>query len=839
MNTQCLHTISLLFVAICVAAMGHGTVWSAPPNAVLATVFPAGGTAGETVAVSVSGSNLDGLKDLRASLPGMIFQQDVKQEQQFTITIPREMPTGLYDLRAVCRNGLSSSRPFLVSNRAELLEIEPNDSSDMAHTVPLDVVINGRMEKGGDQDHFVFEAKRDQRVVIECWAERIDSSLRAVLEVFDAKGRRLKVNRGFFGIDPLIDLRVPADGIYVARVHDLTYSGSDEHLYRLDIGTGPRVAFANPCVVQRGHSSRITLYGWNLSAASSAVETNAESESVIGAEGSFNGSRLLEFDQVDVEIPDTMAKAVWPLPVRLRPHQIVLDGFAYHFPGSHAPVVIGVTDVPVCSDGSNNHSPESAKQIDYPCEVSGQLIVGDEQDWFAVEARSGEVLFIEAFGQRAGSPVDLDISILGAADQRQLVQLSDEVQSIGGEVLPSSHVDPAGRWVVPADGRYLIVVRNVIGGLQPDPRRVYRLSVRREEPDFHLAVVSRSNDPSGLNVCRGGRAVLDVMAFRRRGMNESIRISAKNLPPGIECPPIWLGPGVDRATMVVSADPSAPEFTGDLMLEGFAEFSGHRPARGGAVVRAGVAGGWGRLTAEIPLAVATEAPLRITADGHETRDHHLYGELNVRHSPGGILDVAVYVHRGESDHQAPVKLIGVGLPGLITNQTATIPAGQRKGYISFFLPPTLPVGRYSIVIQAQTTVPTADKKNTESVVVYSDPVTFNVQPSAFQVEVDPFAPQRIRRGEVVKVSYSVRRQNGFISKIHTELATPGCVTEITGLRGRGVTFTSQTETGTIQIIANSDAPLGQLPFLRLYAVGVLEDEPVFHGSRFLNLEVVE
>ena len=59
------------------------------------------------------------------------------------------------------------------------------------------------------------------------------------------------------------------------------------------------------------------------------------------------------------------------------------------------------------------------------------------------------------------------------------------------------------------------------------------------------------------------------------------------------------------------------------------------------------------------------------------------------------------------------------------------------------------------------------------------------------------------------------------------------------LRGRGVTFVGQTESGTIQVIANEDADLGLLPFLRLYAVGVVEDQPIHHGSCFLNLEIVE
>ena len=63
--------------------------------------------------------------------------------------------------------------------------------------------------------------------------------------------------------------------------------------------------------------------------------------------------------------------------------------------------------------------------------------------------------------------------------------------------------------------------------------------------------------------------------------------------------------------------------------------------------------------------------------------------------------------------------------------------------------------------------------------------------------------------------------------------------EVIGIRVRGVTFVGQTESGTLQIIANEDAPLGQQPFLRLEGVGTIEDEPVYLGSCFLRLEIVE
>ena len=94
----------------------------------------------------------------------------------------------------------------------------------------------------------------------------------------------------------------------------------------------------------------------------------------------------------------------------------------------------------------------------------------------------------------------------------------DQIRNVGGHSFPTGHLDPAGRWVVPADGRYLILVRNLIGGQRTDPRRVYRLSIRREEPEFSLAVIPHRSDPVGLNIARGGRSILDVLAIRRRGL---------------------------------------------------------------------------------------------------------------------------------------------------------------------------------------------------------------------------------------------------------------------------------------------------------------------------------
>ncbi len=797
--------------------------WGAAPNPVITSAWPAGGQAGTSVDITVTGSHLGSLNQLTTTAPGLRTEfLGSDKNPQFRITIPAKTPPGIYDLRLENNHTTSSPWTFQVSSRREFQEKEPNSKLTESQPAHLNSICNGRILEAGDQDCYRFRASRGQRIVLECFAERLGSSLHPIMQLFDGSGQLLKVSRGYFGIDPLIDFRVPTDGDYIVRLHDLTYTGGSNHTYRLDIDTGPRVAIAFPPVIQRGQTAALRLFGWNL-----ANKTKSPHPAL---------------DHVDVKVAPTEAQPQWPLPIPLAPAQAPVDAMAYHLAGAHAPVLVSLTDIPVTLDGPTNHTAPEAIGLEIPAEAAGRLVEADEQDWYSFRVRKGEVVYVEVFGERIGSPVHLAASVLDKTGRKELLRCRRDPTNIGGLSLPSRHADPSGRFRAPADGTYTVVVYHRSGGIHPDPRRVYRLSLRREVPVADLAVVHPNTSPSSLNIAPGGRLTLDVVAFRRRGASGSITLFAEDLPAGITIPPISLGPGVSRGQLVISANPGAASLRGNVSLWSQLDESPdekHRPVKSGIVVRGGRPTGWSRLAHELRLGISGSSPLRITADGHETRKHHLYGELKVRHAPGGVLDVAIEVERKAPDHRAEVQLIGVGLPPGISNQTATIPASNDKGYISFYLPPGLSPGRYTLGVQATTTVPTADGKKTETASVISNPVVFEVHEPMFHVTLDPYNPRTIRRGEIVQVKYRVRRLNGFINKVHSELAAPGTVTKVGGLRGRGVTFVGQTESGAIQVVASDDAPLGQRAFLRVYAVGVLEDEALYHGSHFLNLRIVE
>ncbi len=823
------------------------------PSPVIGDIFPLGVQAGTSALVTVSGTHLDGLSTLHVSEARI--QVEKTGDATFRLTAPADLPAGFYDICAVGNYGVSGPRLFHVSRKREFIEPAPSDpSAGPARTpsaptdLPLGTIVNGRIAAAGEIDRFRFEGQAGETVVVECWANRIDSQLRAVLELFDSDDRRLAVSRGESQLDPCIHLRLPTDGAYGVKLTDLTYTGSQQHFYRLAVGTGPRVEFALPTVLRRGTTNRVTLFGHNLARLQPSDIGNVEP---VGVSAGLGGPRLNDEDvdsahvvtgaspaiahraieslEINVTVP--AGQPVSAVPARLSAAQAALDFFAYDLPGADEPVLFSVTDVSIAvdeglDDAGGNHSPQQAQKIGIPCEVSGQLISGDEQDWYAFEAGRGEVVWFNVFGERLGSPVDLELLLLDDSGDREILRMNDELDNVGPASFPTAHLDPQGRWVAPAEGRYLLMLRNLSGGLHDDPRRVYRLSLRREEQDFQVAVVPRrAGEHTGLNVWRGGRAMADVVAFRSPGMAAPIRITVDDLPPGIECPDVWLGPHIVRAPLVVTAQEEVPLEAVALRLTARAELSGEervRAVRGGTAAVSLSPLPAGRVTPEILLGIGPVAPLTVSVEPQAAKVPQ-----------GGFVEVQVSLSRSDNSHPPSVELTAVGLPANVPNELSAIPEGHNDGWISFDLPASLPPGPYTFAVQAATEVLLAGGEKT-NVTAVSSPITIEVYAAPFLLSVDLHTPKKIARGEIIQLNYRADRKNGFIGKIHTELRATG---GLTGLRGRGVTFVNGTASGTIQIIASDDAPLGPVKFLHLDAVGTVEDEPIYRSGCFVDLEI--
>src|SRR6266545_2235162 len=224
-------------------------------------VTPLGASAGSTVEVEVLGADIEEATKLLFDHPG-ITAKHVK-DRKFAVTVAADVPAGTYDARLVGKYGVTNPRLFAVSRGlTEVTEKGPNEDRESAQQVSVNCVINGN-SKQGKEAVFRFTAKKGQRVVAECFAQRLDSQLDANLLLTDAEGKQLALYGDYAGKDSLVEFIAAKDGDFFVTINDLSFRGG--HPYRLVISDQPQVENIFPRVVQAGKKSEVTIYGRNLS----------------------------------------------------------------------------------------------------------------------------------------------------------------------------------------------------------------------------------------------------------------------------------------------------------------------------------------------------------------------------------------------------------------------------------------------------------------------------------------------------------------------------------------------------------------------------------------------
>jgi Bacterial pre-peptidase C-terminal domain len=234
-----------------------GTAWAQLPATRLYATSPAGGRQGTKVELAItSGADLEGVNRLHFSHAGITSAQKTQVAEgqtertpvanQFEVTIAPEVPVGTYEVRAAGTYGLSNARAFLVGDRAELVEVDPNNALGQAMELPLETVVCGRMDPARDVDCYRFTAKAGTRLIVDCDAASIDSRMDATLELYDPSSTLIELSRDVDGLDPLVDVTLLVDGEYKLKVYDFVYAGGPDYFYRLSVGTGPRIDFVLP-----------------------------------------------------------------------------------------------------------------------------------------------------------------------------------------------------------------------------------------------------------------------------------------------------------------------------------------------------------------------------------------------------------------------------------------------------------------------------------------------------------------------------------------------------------------------------------------------------------------
>lgn len=711
------HALTACLMAAALVACGS-TGYGQLPTARLAGIFPAGAQQGTTVEITIAGEDLDDCRELLFSHPGIkaepkmrepkVYEEGPQPEQNtFVVTVAQDVPLGKHSVRAAGKYGLSNPRVFVVDELPEVLETEPNNKAEEAMEIAPGSVVQARSDRGTDLDWYRFTAKKGQSLIIECWAEQIDSRLQPMLTLYNAQGDELDRSRYTWGRDTLIDFTAPADGQYLLQVRDFVYGGGNDYMYRLVLDSRPHVDFVFPAAGPVGQKAKFTLYGRNLPGGkTSPYKLDGRPLQSLEATIQVPGS-----DRIDELDNDTFIKST----------EAGIDGFAYRLPGPQGksnPVLIGFAQQKQVFESEPNNKQAQAQAIELPCEVQGQFYPGRDKDRFRFDAKQGDTFWIQVLSQQLGSPADPYLLVQqivknddGEIQYRDIKALDDPetANNMGGYAFFTMRDDPSYRFVAPADGEYLVTVSDLYGGAQPDPRSIYRLIIRPETPDFRIVAAPRvpSSNPRtpqgdlwSAVLRRGGNELIEVYAYRRDGFDGPIEVTAQGLPRGVTAQPAVIGPGQSSATIVLSADDKAPVWKGTINVEATAQINGKtvkRPARFGTVMYkpANNTPGPARLCRDLGLSVidAEQAPYQVKV----TQDKVL------ETARGGKLTIPLQaVRRG--NFKGNLTLVPANVPSNGRAGNATIAGNKSTGTAEITLPNNATPGEYTFYLLAQSSV---------------------------------------------------------------------------------------------------------------------------------------
>jgi hypothetical protein len=720
------------------------------PQPSVQSIAPVGVQAGGTVDVTVRGNDLEGVNTLWFDHPGL--RAFHLKGTTFRVVCATGTPVGHHDVRAVGTYGVSNPRTLVVGDRPVVAETEPNNAPEKANAVAVNSVVCGEAGAATDVDCFAFEAKKGQRLLLDLEGERVDSKLDATLRLLDPQGRELAESRDAIGADPFLDVTVPADGRYVVKVHDVIYRGSNEHPYRLTITDGPHLDAVVPAVARPGEETTFTLYGRNLGGEP--------------APGVLVDGQPLEKTAVTIT-PPASCEAEADCPTR----GFVLSpganrrGFEYTLTtpaGTSNPVFIALANDPVVVEREPNDDGKHAQEVNAPCEISGGFGAPGDLDVYRFRAKKGDIFWIEASAERIGSAADPTFTVQKVNDKGEAQDLAtgDDTPERGDPTrFPTITVDAAVRWAAPDDGTYQVSISDLYASQRGDVRLAYRLSLRPERPDFALFLLPDSqNQPDALTLHAGGRAMAFVLAVRSDGFNGPIRVEAVDLPPGVRCEPVVIGPNQSSAPVVFEAAEGAKPALGAARLVGRARYGDRKdelryvpgatplgpdvshPAVGAGIVWAsgppqpGQQGQNGplaasRLTRGFVVNLIDEAPLTLTATprGRYT-------------TPGGRLALDLNVTRRAGFAGAVAVTLANPLPGLANPPAVNVAAGATAGTYAVTVPRQMAPGEYTFVLQGSgpypfSKDPKAKTKPNVNLGEPSNPVTLVVRPAPATVGV--------------------------------------------------------------------------------------------------------
>jgi hypothetical protein len=631
-----------LLLSLCGLCGLCGEIFAAPPA--IEGIAPGIGQRGAEFTLTFTGARLADPQELMLYAPGVVCTKlDAKTENEVTATLKAaaDCKLGEYAFRLRTKAGASAVHTFRVTPFPVVLEKEPNDTREHAQPVPVNASAAGVIETGGT-DHFAITLKKGQRLAAEVEGVRLGGELNdTAIEIFGPDGKQLAAadDTALFRQDPFVTLVAPADGVYVVQVRDTNFGGGDGHRYVLHVGTFSRPAAVFPAGGSAGTEVAVKLFGAG------------------------------EYRTVSVKLP--------PAGTPFEFHPSDAGGAA------PTPNPFRVSAFPNVNETEPNDEPKSAKAaVAWPVAFNGIIEKPGDADHFRFRAKRGDVIDVNAFAFRVGSPLDTVVAVLDANGELIAANDDDETHDSRLEV------------TVPADGEYFVRVTDK--RRQGGPMFVYRVEL--DAPKTGLAVFlpergRKTQDRHVITVPRGNR-VTAFLAVRRDGFSGPVTITSSPLPAGVKVGLSPIPEGEYLLPVVFEAAPDAPIGGKLIELTGTAG-DAKAPIGGGFTQEVVLVRGPGDSAlhavtlSKLAVLVVEESPLSVSVVPPAAPL-----------AADGTLDVTVRIKRG-NDFAEPVEVTFPVLPpGVEVPTSVVIPADKTEAVVTLVASAAADLGTWKLVAEA-------------------------------------------------------------------------------------------------------------------------------------------
>ncbi len=209
-----------------------------------------------------------------------------------------------------------------------------------------------------------------------------------------------------------------------------------------------------------------------------------------------------------------------------------------------------------------NGQMNQAQPVTLPCVANGCLQNNTERHFFRFNAKKGERLVFNLKAFRFNDQIQMFFNPelrLYDADAKQIAENHGYYD-----------LDPLIDWTCPADGLYVLEVRDLLG--RGNPGSVYRLtmgSLPYEKADQYAAKPASPKTahsgsplecverPDNVTLRPGVETAVQVVLTRREGTQGDIELTAEGLPPGVTALPSVIPPDRNEGWLLLAAAPDA------------------------------------------------------------------------------------------------------------------------------------------------------------------------------------------------------------------------------------------------------------------------------------------